>query len=245
MLLRVTTLITTLAMVVINLLANIVPYNNQTTAQISDSFPVFFVPAGYVFSIWGVIYIALLVLSVYSLTKGKENKKLDAILPAIVLSNIANSVWIFLWHFNQFTLSIFVMLVLLASLLYAYVKFNLRSDLSESEVWGVKLPISIYLGWISVATIANVTVTLFDLGWNGFGIGGELWAAALVVVATLLAVVMMFRNRDIAYAAVIEWAVIGIAIKFFNVSPLNLVCLACASIIALIAIYTIYKKILK
>lgn len=240
---KILVLLSTALMLVVNILSNIVPFNNQTTAQISDSFKVFFVPAGYVFSIWGIIYIALIAFNIYLfLPAQKDNKKLSTILKAVVITNLANSAWIFLWHYNQLALSVVVMLVLLATLIYIYLKFSVRKDLTKHEVYYVKLPFSIYLGWISVATIANITVLLYSLSWNGFGIEGSVWASILVLVAATLAIIMLLRHRDVAFSAVIVWALVGIGIKFSDVSLLNSIAYMGSFVIAVFVVYTIYRK---
>lgn len=243
---KILVLLSTALMLVVNVLSNVLPFNNQTTAQISDSFDVFFVPAGYVFSIWGIIYSAVIAFNIYLFyPRKKDDSKTSVILKAVVITNIANSVWIFLWHYNQLALSVVVMLVLLLALIYIYLKFSIRKDLTSNEVYFVKLPFSIYLGWISVATIANITVALYSLGWNSFGIEGSVWASILVVIAAVLAIVMLLRHSDVAFASVIIWALVGIGVKFSDNSLLNSISYASGLVIILIVVYTVYKKYFK
>jgi hypothetical protein len=206
----------------INFLANAVPINGQNTGQISDAFKVFFVPAGYVFSIWGLIYILLITFAIYQLLpQSKDNKDLDSIAIPVIISSIANSVWIFLWHYNQIYLTVGVMLVLLASLIYIYLKLGIgMKKVSREMKYFVHLTFSVYLGWITVATIANITDALWSIGWNGFGISGEVWAAILIVIAGVIASIMLYRKSDIAYGLVIVWALVGIAVKFSSVNEI-------------------------
>ncbi len=204
-----------IAMITINILANALPINGQNTGEISDLFPVFFVPAGYVFSIWGLIYIGLLAFAVYqALPAQRENPRLRKIGYWFALSCLANSVWIFLWHYNLFPLSLLVMLVLLASLLVIYLRLDIgRTRVSTVERWCVNIPFSVYLGWITVATVANATDVLYDLGWNGFGIAPETWAVIMLIIAAGLGVAMAVTRRDVAYLLVLVWAFAGIGVK--------------------------------
>ena len=236
---------TSLVMIITNILANAVPFNNQTTKQISDSFKVFFVPAGYVFAIWGVIYLGIILFNILLLTKKDDSKKLNKVLWAVVISNLANTAWIFLWHYNYVVLSVVVMLVLLASLIYIYLNLNVRKDLNKNEYLFAKIPFGIYLGWITVATVANITVALYSLNWDGFGIDGPTWATLLVVVSALLGIIMLLRHRDVAYSIVIIWALMGIAVNFSGLSLLNTVSLGSCLVLSFVVVYTVYKKFLK
>jgi hypothetical protein len=210
---QIITILVTLFIIVMNVLANALPLNGQDTGEISDRFDIYFVPAGYVFSIWGLIYLGLLAFTIYqALPAQKDSELLKKIYPAYWIGSLANVVWLFLWHYEVFSLTLAAMLTLLASLLYIYVQISRESaNLDRNQKWLVKLPFSIYLGWISVATIANVTQVLFYFGWGGWGISPVVWAVILLVIATVLGILMIWREYDIAYALVLVWAFIGIA----------------------------------
>jgi hypothetical protein len=205
-----------LGTITVNVLANALPINGQNTGQISDRFQVYFVPAGYVFSIWGIIYIALLAYMIYQLLPAqKENPRLQATGWWVVLGGLANSIWIFLWHYNQFIGTLGAMLILLASLIAVYLRLGTGlTKVSTGETWAVRVPFSIYLGWISVATIANFSDVLDFIGWNRWGFSNGTWMIAILAVVVLLAGAMNFLRRDVAYAAVLLWALAGIAVKF-------------------------------
>jgi hypothetical protein len=211
--------LTILATIVVNVLANVLPINGQNTGAISDRFQVYFVPAGYVFSIWGVIYLGLIALAVYqALPSQRENPRLRSSGWWIVLGGLANITWIFLWHYEQFPLTLIAMLVLLGTLIITYLRLGIgRSSVSKAETWTVRVPISIYLGWITVATIANVTSLLNFLKWDGLGIAPEVWMWIILVAVFVITTLMNFYRRDIAYTAVILWALAGISIKHADV----------------------------
>ena len=207
--------ISVLVTLVVNILANALPLNGQSTGQISDRFNVYFVPAGYVFSIWGLIYIGLIAYAVYqSLPSQCANSRLRAAGWWIAVSGLANSAWIFLWHYNQFPLTLVAMLVLLAALIVTYLRLGIgRIAVTPSEKWAVHLTFSIYLGWITVATVANVTDVLDFLKWDRLGIAPEIWMSIVLAAVLAIAVLMNYTRRDVAYAAVLLWALAGISVK--------------------------------
>jgi hypothetical protein len=211
--------LTILATIVVNVLANALPINGLNTGAISDRFKVYFVPAGYVFAIWGVIYIGLIALAVFqALPSQRENPRMRATGWWISLGGLANIAWIFLWHYEQFPLTLIAMLVLLGTLIITYLRLGTgRSTVSKAETWTVRVPISIYLGWITVATIANVTELLYFLKWDGFGVAAEVWMYIILVAVFVIATLMNFSRRDIAYTMVILWALAGISVKHADV----------------------------
>ena len=199
--------------IVINILANALPLNGLNTGEISDRFDVLFVPAGYVFSIWGLIYIGLIAFAIFqALPAQRDNSRIEAITPAFIAASLGNIVWLFLWHYEKFTLTIFAMLVLLVSLIAIYQTLRQGKKPSKAEWWCLFLPFSIYLGWVSVATIANATQWLYFLNWNGFGISDAIWAVILLIIGTLLAAVMRLKKNDVAYGLVLVWAFVGVGV---------------------------------
>lgn len=185
------------------------------TAQVSDSNPTLITPAGYVFAIWGIIYILLAVFVItQALPKeqGKEYQKKIGWL--FVLSCLINIVWLFLWQYGQLGLSVILMFLLLATLITIYLRLDIgRSAVPRRERLAVHLPFSVYLGWITIASIANVSATLVSLNWDGFGITPTAWAVLIVIVALLITLLMIAIRKDIAYSLVIVWALTGIAAK--------------------------------
>ena len=163
----------------VNFLANTLPINGVMTGEVSDQFPILFVPAGYVFSIWGLIYLALVAFAIYSVTpKGRADARVDGVAGWFTAANLFNAVWIFLWHYQQFPLTLIAMAGLLVSLLAIYTKLRVGLEKrSLADRLLVETPFSIYLGWITVATVANISQVLYVLGWRGCapvrtGLGG-------------------------------------------------------------------------
>jgi hypothetical protein len=208
-----------IAMLTVNGLADTVPIGGRLTAEVSDSLPNLFVPAGLTFAIWGLIYLLLLGFTIYqarALFRADErfSARLGRIGVWFVLSCALNAGWIFAWHFLLIGLSLAIMLALLAVLIVLYVRLNAgREKLKLLEYLCLRLPFSVYLGWISVATIANVTALLVSLGWGGFGLPALFWAVLMIGVALALALVVLAARGDVAYSLIFAWAFLGIYIK--------------------------------
>jgi hypothetical protein len=200
---------------VVNGLANALPLNGQTTAEISDRFQVYFVPAGYVFSIWGLIYIGLIAFTIYqALPSQRTNPRLRRVGLLFALSSVANSLWLILWHYEYFVLTLVVMVTLLLLLITIYLRLNIgRDPVSNLEKWVIHRPFQLYLGWITVATIANATSLLAHLQWNGWGIPPEVWTVIMLAAGLLIAAAVGFSRGDLIYIGVLIWAYIGIAVK--------------------------------
>jgi hypothetical protein len=204
-----------LATITVNILADALPINGLNTGAISDGFHVFFVPAGYVFSIWGLIYVGLLAYAAYqAMPSQRENPRLQSTGWWIALGGLANMSWIFLWHYELFPLTLAAMIVLLGSLIVTYLYLGTgRVPSSAAETWAVRVPFSIYLGWITVATIANVSDVLDFLKWSGFGIAPQIWMVVILIAVLVIASLMNLIRRDLAFALVILWALAGIVVK--------------------------------
>ncbi len=208
---QIITLLATVVTVTVNALANILPLNGLNTGEISDRFAIYFVPAGYVFSIWGLIYLGLIIYSLYQLMPDQaENPTLKKIAPLYWIGSLANSVWIFLWHYEVFSITIFAMVAILITLILISRELTKVEGLMK---WLVRLPFSIYLGWISVATIANVSQNLFLYDWAGWGIDPQIWAVMLLAVASILGLLKSLLENDTPYSLVLVWAFIGITVS--------------------------------
>ncbi len=189
--------------------------NGRTTAAVSDAYPTLVTPAGYVFSIWGVIYLLLLAFVIYQVLPGQKYKSYQKQISVLfILSGLFNVVWLFLWQYDYIVLSVVVMFALLATLITIYVRLGIgktKAPLMESLL--VRLPFSVYLGWITIATIANVSAALVSVSWDGLGLSPQTWAILVLAVAAVIAVTVIVTRKDIAYSLVLIWALAGIAVK--------------------------------
>ncbi len=200
--------------IAVNALANLLPINGQTTGAISDRFASYFVPAGFTFSIWGVIYAALAGFTLYqALPSQRNNRLVQCVVYLFILSCSANVAWILLWHYEWFISTLGMMLILLLSLLAIYLRLDQSQHRATgAERWLVVAPFSLYFGWITVATIANVTVVLLDLGWSGWGIAPAAWSTLLLLAAISIFSAIGLVRADAVYTLVGVWALAGIIV---------------------------------
>ncbi len=204
-------LVSFLLVMAMNVLANALPLFGRSTGEISALFPNLFVPAGFTFAIWGIIYLLLMIFSLAQLRgfvgrKHRAPAYLKDLGPWYFISGLANGLWIVVWHALQPLLSLLVMLILLWSLIRCW---KVLRHSSEGK-YSARLPISVYLGWISVATMANASAVLVHYGWGGWGLAPEFWTMLLIVLAILAGTWFLLKWADVPYALVIIWALYGI-----------------------------------
>ena len=235
-----------LGVLAVNYMANALPINGLNTGELSDFIPNLFVPAGVTFSIWGLIYalLAMFTLHQFHSLKKRNGRFIGDVGIWFAVSSIANICWIFAWHYRQIPLSLVFMLVILFSLIIIVVRLRPnRKYATGLERIAVYHSFSIYLGWISVATIANVTAVLVTIGWQGFGFPDEFWTVIVIAAAILLALISLNRFGDIPYALVVDWALAGIILKRYQTGGLEYIWIisAAAAGIFLISAIGIYK----
>jgi len=205
-------------MLTLNGLANALPINGVTTGGVSDKYDNLFVPAGVTFSIWGLIYLLLTAFVVYQWMVARNNSGPHEFVEEVgawfFVSCLANAAWILAWHYELLPLSVLLMLVLLACLLAIYLRLGVgQSSVTRSERYFVHLPFSVYLGWITVATIANVSALLVSVHWSTLGLGEQFWAVAVIAVGIAIALAMAIRRGDVYFCLVVDWALAGILLK--------------------------------
>jgi len=229
----------------VNGLASGLPLNGQTTGQISDRFDVYFVPAGYVFSIWGLIYAALIAFVVYQfLPAHRDSPAAGRIGWLFAASCAANIAWIFCWHYELFPLALVTMLFMLGCLISIYLRLDIGGDdAPRPDRWFVHAPFSLYLGWITVATIANTTQLLDYLAWGRWGLAAETWMVVMLAVAVALAAVVAWRRRDVVYLLVLVWALAGIGVKQEAVALIATGAWVAAGAIALLALASLVRPL--
>jgi hypothetical protein len=213
--------VTYLAMVIVNFLANSLPINNRSTGAISDAYPNLFTPAGFTFSIWGLIYLLLAGYVLYQFIsfEKKAGSKKEELLKKVnyffIATSIANISWIFAWHYDLIGLSVLIMITLLI-LLIKIADILIFQKMTSVEKIFISAPFSVYFGWITVATIANITVFLVSIGWSRFGIADFIWTSIILLVGALIGVLRMLKDKNIAYGLVLIWAYIGILFKHLS-----------------------------
>lgn len=193
-------------MIVMNYLANALPINGKTTGQLSDMYPNLFVPAGITFSIWGIIYLLLAAFCVIQFSP--SNKIIiEKIGWLFAISSFLNGLWILAWHYQKLSLSLIVMLGMLALLIL--INFKLRDQTFSIT----KAAFGIYLGWICIATIANVTALLVNVNWKGFGFSDQIWTIVMISIGFIITSLTVVRLNNPFIGLSVVWAFAGIAIK--------------------------------
>ena len=223
---KILTSIAFLVMIVVNALANILPIGGVGTGEVSDSYPNLFAPAAITFSIWGVIYILLAMYTLYQIgffnkkDKPKNKELINRISTLFMFSSFTNAAWIFAWHYKIIWASLVLMAALFIFLMLITLELK-RHELTAREKVFVRLPFSVYFGWITVATIANIITFLVSVNWNGFGLSEVFWTVTVIAAGAIIGIITIISNRDFFYGLTVIWAYVGILIKHMSTKGYN------------------------
>lgn len=246
--------IATVIMITVNVLATVGLINGITTASISDLYPNLFTPAGMTFSIWGIIYLGLLLFTVYQFLPTNQKKQqeiLQKVRITYIISCLVNSIWILVWQYNIIPAAMVFMICLLVCLIRIALLLH-GEDLSNSQAFFVRLPFDLYFGWITVAAIANVTVLLVSLGWNGGALSPVVWTVAILIVGALIGLATLLRLGSVGYGLVLVWGYFGIFTQHTATSGFDgkysviittlMVCMVLFLLASTLVIFRKYKK---
>ena len=223
-------------MVAMNYLANALPINGKTTGQVSAEYDNLFVPAGITFSIWGIIYLLLLGFVILQF-RGQNKEMVEKIGWAFAISCLFNALWIIAWHYNKLPVSLILMLGLLAALIYINIQLKSTSYVFAKAAFGI------YLGWICIATIANVAALLTSINWGGWGIDAHLWVIIMIAIGLSITAITLYRLENPFLGLAIIWAFAGIMINRINdYSSIAYTAIAAMVIMAAVTIYVFVKK---
>ncbi len=202
------------AVIAINIIAVTLPLGGRSTGELSALYQNLFTPAGYTFSIWSVIYLGLITFTLYQLLPSlSDNVRVQRIDILFCVTCFLNVAWLFAWHFQWLGISLVVMALLLATLAVMYTMLTGRKGRSTAtHRLMVVLPIRVYFAWICVASLANLAAWFAARDWVGAGLSELQWALLMVAISAVLALLALATKRDIAFAAVIIWALIGVAV---------------------------------
>ena len=213
-------LVAILATLTINALSNFFPLKGANIGKISNTVfqGVQITPANYAFAIWGLIYIGLIAYGIYQLRPAqRRNPTIGRASVLLIVACMAQITWVYLFTMRLFWLSVVAMLVILLALIGAYLQLGIgKVQVLRDRQWLAHIPFSIYLGWISVATVVNIASALYSYNWDGWGINGTYWTAIMLVVATIIAAIVAIKRADIAFTCVFIWAYVAIAIRQIN-----------------------------
>lgn len=235
-LLQILTLAAIVAAFVVNALSNLYPLNGQSIGDLSNTLfrSVQIIPANYAFSIWGIIYLGLFAYGVYQASPERSSDRLlQAINAPLIVSSLAQIVWVLLFLSRQFWWSVLAMAAILIPLILIYQRLWAdRGSLTRQEQWLVRIPLTIYLAWISVATIVNVASALYNSGWDGFGLNDTVWTVIMLIVGTAIASILAAQRSDLPFVAVFIWAFMAIAVRQFDQWLIVVVAIACSIVMA-------------
>ncbi|MHA2427843.1 MAG: hypothetical protein ACXADB_07455 [Candidatus Hermodarchaeia archaeon] len=253
LLFQVLNIITVISVILVNILANVLPIFGVNTGQVSDAYPNFFTPSGYVFSIWLIIYIQAIIFMIYQ-ARGIQRSEgyLGKISIFYLLAGLANIVWIFVFHYSYafmvanplfFLLSVAFLVVVFLMLLLPYLRLGVGTTaIPHREKLAVHLHFSVYLGWISVATIAALASAINILVPSIPAETQHYATAAMLFVALLLTLLMVYLRRDYGFALVVLWAALGIGIKWLTIPVILYSAIAVAIILIIGMILIPYLK---
>ncbi|MER3435665.1 MAG: hypothetical protein C4288_20315 [Leptolyngbya sp. ERB_1_1] len=244
--LQILTIVGILAAIVINALSNIFPLKGLSIGAISNTIlgGVLITPANYAFAIWGVIYLGLIGFGIYqALPTQRYNSHLLKLRAPIIWACVFQIIWVYLFQLQQFWLSVVFMFGILLNLIAAYLWSRFPGDrVSREEKWLVQVPISIYLGWISVASIVNVASALYASRWNGWSIDASSWTVLMILIAAAITGVIIFRDRDAAFTGVIVWAFVAIALRQSAQTAILITAIGSAIVLALLLAYQLKNR---
>ena len=210
--------------IVLNYLSNTGIFNGNTMSTVSAAYQNLFTPAGYAFSIWGLIYLGLAAFVIYhavvSFKSSQENNVVLKVGWWFVISCIANCAWIFAWLYDYTGLSVIIMIMLLFSLVMIILKTRMElDDLPMKQIAFVWWPFSLYAGWITVALIANIAAWLTKINWDGFGISSITWTIIMIIIAGIIYLLMTWQRNMREYALVGVWGLLAIAVANWTTEP--------------------------
>lgn len=225
-------------------LADILQYNGVSTLEATKKINIYFLPARFTYLIWGLIFLGLIAYTIFqALPAQKENPALRKIGWWYVTGTLAFAAWMVFLHYERYLLTTVLITFLLVSLIIIYEKLGIGQ---EKVSWAMRLfvhlPFSIYLGWITMETIGNISNYLFFSNWNGFGVSAKIWAVVMMVVAIVIAELTAFNRQDVAYLVVFIWSFVGIAVNHVGVSPIFEAAIVAAGFVLIMGVITIVVK---
>lgn len=233
-------LLSVVLVIAVNYVSQALRLNDTTIGEISQKYDNLFTPAGYAFAIWGLIFLGLLAYGIFQVRRAffseKESPFIEQTGYWFAAANVLNAAWVFAFLYDYTGVSVLIMLGILFSLIKIILKTNMERWDAPIEILAfVWWPICLYSGWIAVATIANISAYLTKIGWDGFGLGDQEWTIIMVIVATLLNAVMVWKRNMREFAAVGIWALVAIFVRHRNsIDVIAYVALACSIVLFVI-----------
>ncbi|NJP09089.1 MAG: tryptophan-rich sensory protein [Leptolyngbyaceae cyanobacterium RU_5_1] len=234
--LNISTLIAILATLAVNTLSNFFPPDRLTIGQIANTLlrGVQITPANYAFAIWGLIYLGLIAYGIDQLRPAQRNQPtIRQINVLLIVACLAQIAWVYFFTLRLFWPSVIAMLGILLSLIGIYLQIGVgKAPVSQAQKWYTQVPFSVYLGWISVATIVNVASALYNAGWDGWGMSGVGWTVIMLIVGAAIALTVAIQRADVAFTLVFIWAYAAIAVRQFDTPPIWITAVVAAIVLS-------------
>ena len=231
--------------IALNAMATSIPLGGKTPPEISAQYPSLFTPAGFTFSIWGVIYLALLLFIIYqALPRQRENAFLASISIPFKINCVANGAWILAWHYDFLLLSVLIMACILLTLITIYLKLDSEQRKApRAERLLVHLPFRLYTAWICVATIANISTVQTAMNWDNLGTDAINWTLLKLALAGTIGASVIARKGDIAFILVVAWAAFGISVKQIETPAVAGAALSLCMLAIMLAVFSSMRQL--
>jgi benzodiazapine receptor len=232
--------------IVVNGLATSIPLGGQTPPEISAKYPSLFTPAGFTFSIWGIIYLGLMLFIIYQALPAQRSSAVLAKIDGLFkLSCAANAAWILSWHYEYLLLSIGIMACLLFSLVGIYRALQASTGVASiAQRLLVHLPFSLYTAWISVATIANISAVQTGYGWDNIGMDAISWTLLKLALAGAIGATVIARKADMAFVLVIAWAAYGISVMQADTAAVSGAATALVLLALILVVFELARRVM-
>ena len=217
-------LLSTILVIYWNYYTAVKGFNGVDVGEMSNRYDTLFTPAGYAFSIWGFIFLAMTGLSIFHIRRAffsnKKSEFIEQTGPWFFLANLFNGLWVYFWLTGTTWLTPIIMTLLLFSLIKIILRTNMeRWDAPIEVIVFQWWPICIYSGWITVALIANISAFLVKIEWSGWGISPQNWTVIMIIIAGVINLWMISLRNMREFAAVAIWAFVAIAVKQWDNAP--------------------------
>ncbi len=204
--------------IIVNYYSQTIQINNNTIGSLSNEYENLFTPAGYAFAIWGLIFLSLLVYVFFQINRAffseKDSDFISKAGPWFIIANVANAAWVVVWLFEYTGISVILMFVMLFSLMKIVLNTNMeRWDAPLKIIAFTWWPICLYAGWITVATIANISAYLSKIGWDGLIFNKIQWTIIMILVAGVINILMIYKRNMREFAVVGVWALFAIYVR--------------------------------
>jgi hypothetical protein len=226
----------------VNWLANALPLGGMQTGEVSALYESYFTPAGFTFAIWGVIYAGLVLYTIYQAFPARRDEaRLLPVGRLFVINCILNAAWLFAWHYQFIGLSMLLMLCVLATLVGIYRHLGARGDTSGL----VRIPFTLYLAWICVATLANASALQTAFDGNDILLSHVNWTLLKIALAGAVGAIVCVLRRDVVFVLVVAWAAYGIASKQAAVPEVHGAALTVSALAVLVAVFTLVRVVIR